>query len=88
MTHRFSARCSVGIALSALQCSGRSLVVVGFVFSSPFSFATNVLVTLILLPHLCGLPNPKEAVLSLHPKSCYFQVEELRQQHIVLYFDG
>ena len=35
VTPNFSARCPVGIALSASQCSERSLVVVSFVFSPP-----------------------------------------------------
>ena len=88
ITPSFSARCTIGIALSASQCSERSWIVVGFVFSSPQNFATYVFTTSNLLPLLCGLPNSKEAAPSLHPKSCYFLVEGQRQQHIVLCFDG
>ena len=43
VTPSFSARYAVAIALSASQCSERSLIVVGFVFSLPFNFATYVL---------------------------------------------
>ena len=49
VTPSFSARRTVGIVLSASQCSERSLVVVGFVLA-----ISN------LVPHLCGLPNLKE----------------------------
>ena len=40
VTPSFSARCTAGIVLSASQCSERSLVVAGFIFSLPLNFAT------------------------------------------------
>ena len=88
VTPSFSTRCTEGIALSASQCSERSLLVVGFVFSSPLKFAMYVLATSNSASTLVRSTKSKKTAPSLLPKSCYFQVEEQSQQHIVLHFDG
>ena len=55
VTLSFSARCAVGIPISALQYSEKSLVVVGFVFSSPINFANVRLSNIKFCFHTCAV---------------------------------